>query len=236
MKRFLILYLLNSIYYLKNKFIEFFMGCRALKNLGDNEVPGEEFEEENSSNFNKKMNKSNNSKGAFSNMNVCITGKFENKGIHDKGKLKPNDLKIFQDSVPKINLSNTKAEKDYEETKEKVNKNKNLLAPDESNSINSNSGISVDPDKLIAEAVPFDPSSLVKKRKVNINDEYEILNIIGRGAFGEVKKIKSKTTNKTFAMKVISKLLFKETDNLKSEIDILKTLDHPNILRIYEYF
>ena len=58
------------------------------------------------------------------------------------------------------------------------------------------------------------------------------------GAYGEVRKCLSKETNALRAVKIINKKYLEENDHKKllSEISILKQLDHPNILKLYEFF
>jgi len=67
---------------------------------------------------------------------------------------------------------------------------------------------------------------------------YDIENILGEGAFGQVNKVIHKTTKITRAMKTISKetLINENKEKLLSELNILKKLDHPNIVRIYEIY
>lgn len=51
--------------------------------------------------------------------------------------------------------------------------------------------------------------------------------------------MKHKSTDQIRAMKIISKAAFKNTDqenSLLREIEILKRLTHPNILKLYEFF
>ena len=58
------------------------------------------------------------------------------------------------------------------------------------------------------------------------------------GAYGEVRKCLSKETNSLRAVKIINKKYLEEEDKQKllSEISILKHMDHPNILKLYEFF
>jgi calcium-dependent protein kinase len=58
------------------------------------------------------------------------------------------------------------------------------------------------------------------------------------GAFGKVLKCIHKITKEVRAVKVLNKTKMdeKEKTRLKYEIDILKNLDHPNIVRLYEIF
>lgn len=64
-----------------------------------------------------------------------------------------------------------------------------------------------------------------------------ILNFV-LGAYGEVRKCISRRTNQTRAVKIIKKdsLDSKEKDRFFGEIEILRTLDHPNIIRLYEIY
>ena len=67
---------------------------------------------------------------------------------------------------------------------------------------------------------------------------YELCNYIGKGGFGRVYKVKHKLSNQYRAMKIIH---FKTSsdnvlDTIQKEINILKSLDHPNIIKVYEFF
>jgi calcium-dependent protein kinase len=58
------------------------------------------------------------------------------------------------------------------------------------------------------------------------------------GAYGEVRKCLHKETKALRAVKIINKKYLAEEEKAKllNEIDILKKLDHPNILKLYEFF
>lgn len=58
------------------------------------------------------------------------------------------------------------------------------------------------------------------------------------GAYGEVRKCLHKETKALRAVKIINKKYLEEDekDKLQSEISILKSMDHPNILKLYEFF
>ncbi|KAL4500065.1 hypothetical protein ABPG73_011173 [Tetrahymena malaccensis] len=82
-------------------------------------------------------------------------------------------------------------------------------------------------------------SSLVQEKYGKISKDYQLLNPpLGKGAFGEVRKCVHKATNLTRAVKIISKAQTPkaEQDRLKQEVEILKQLDHPNIIKIYEFY
>ncbi len=61
---------------------------------------------------------------------------------------------------------------------------------------------------------------------------------LGKGAFGEVRRCVHKVSRSVRAVKIIKKdkLDKTERERLFVEIEILKQLDHPNILRIYEVY
>lgn len=69
---------------------------------------------------------------------------------------------------------------------------------------------------------------------------YEETKLLGEGAFGKVFKVQHKTSRVTRAMKIINKqqAAIGEEDEIAliKEIDILKGLDHPNIIKVYEYY
>ena len=81
--------------------------------------------------------------------------------------------------------------------------------------------------------VPTSSSKLIKP-DILIEDissqHFKIIKPIGKGSFGKVYLIKSKETDKEYAMKTIK--IKKETDlkNDIKEVNILKGIDHPNII------
>ena len=61
--------------------------------------------------------------------------------------------------------------------------------------------------------------------------DFEIIKLLGKGAFGKVYKVKSKKNKELYAMKIFDKNI--ETINKNLEI---KLNPHPNIIKIYNYF
>jgi calcium-dependent protein kinase len=72
----------------------------------------------------------------------------------------------------------------------------------------------------------------------NITKYYIIGDVIGCGSFGKVRLAKSMNENsRIFAVKTIHRARLKEKGYmLRRELEILKTLDHPNIIKFYEIF
>ena len=75
-------------------------------------------------------------------------------------------------------------------------------------------------------------------------EDFEVLQLLGEGAFGKVLKVSSLINQKIYAMKILD-LKGKENDSMSkedkekyfiSEIELLKKLDHPNIVKYYKSF
>jgi len=59
---------------------------------------------------------------------------------------------------------------------------------------------------------------------------------LGEGSYGSVCKSKSKSTGAVRAIKTISKAQMKNVERFKKEIAIMKMMDHPNVVKLYETF
>lgn len=87
--------------------------------------------------------------------------------------------------------------------------------------------------------IVINPRMLVSERRNPIEINYEILEFIGQGGFGEVKKVRHKELDVIRALKVIKKSKYKSPQELKmikNEIAIMKLVDHPNIVKLFEFF
>jgi serum/glucocorticoid-regulated kinase 2 len=76
------------------------------------------------------------------------------------------------------------------------------------------------------------------KRKVNMQD-FDLLKVLGRGSFGKVMMVRKKDTAEIFAMKVLKKeaiIARNQVQHTKTERNILKIIDHPNIVRLHYAF
>ena len=70
-----------------------------------------------------------------------------------------------------------------------------------------------------------------------VTNYYEITNNeLGKGSYGRVKLAKLKGTNLKWAIKVIEKSKVRNVEWFKVEVEIMMKLDHPNILRLMDYF
>jgi calcium-dependent protein kinase len=60
--------------------------------------------------------------------------------------------------------------------------------------------------------------------------------LIGSGTYGLVNRVKMVGSGQQRAVKIIPKDKIKHPKRLVNEINILKTLDHPNIIKLFETF
>ena len=72
----------------------------------------------------------------------------------------------------------------------------------------------------------------------NLTDLYEVTSKLGNGKFGLVKLGINKQTRKKVAIKIMAKMDMNKEDLelVKTEIEILKICQHPNIIHLYEVF
>ena len=108
-------------------------------------------------------------------------------------------------------------------------------------------------------SLKINSSIFIAEKNENPFDIYEIISKLGEGGYGRVYKVKEKSNGNIRAMKIINKYkdktqldLYEDTEieNLKikvdqkkyederflKEIEILKKLDHPNIMKIYSFY
>ena len=80
---------------------------------------------------------------------------------------------------------------------------------------------------------------LVGKSKADPEEDYKKLNFLGEGSFASVYKVQNKFTDVICAMKVINKAFsctIEDENEILNEINILRTMDHPGILKIFEFY
>jgi len=73
-----------------------------------------------------------------------------------------------------------------------------------------------------------------KEKKVSVED-FDLLNLIGKGSFGKVMQVKKKDTGKIYAMKVLDKkhiLAHNEVEHTLAEKNILQQIHHPFLVNL----
>ena len=84
--------------------------------------------------------------------------------------------------------------------------------------------------------IKYGRETFVSKAKGKLLDNYDVLKQLGKGGYGKVYEVRSKQTGEIRACKHLSKLNIKNLEKFRREIEILKKLDHPNIIKLYEIF
>lgn len=82
------------------------------------------------------------------------------------------------------------------------------------------------------------PSAAPQVGKKTFDNQYKRGKTLGEGAFSVVIEATDKTTKESYAVKVVTKSKLTKEDEiaLKDEIQVLKELQHPHIIRLYEVF
>jgi len=96
------------------------------------------------------------------------------------------------------------------------------------------------PDEKIVKEVKkdgFSFSAFIVDNPGKIDEYYELeTKKLGQGSYGSVFRGKSKDTDAIRAVKSISKTQVKNIERFKQEIAIMKIMDHPNVIKLYETF
>ena len=82
----------------------------------------------------------------------------------------------------------------------------------------------------------FKKSDFIGVRTEEIYKYYNFIKEIGHGSYGHVYRCQNISTGNVYACKKFDKKLIKNKTRLKTEINLLRELDHPNIVKLYETF
>ena len=86
-------------------------------------------------------------------------------------------------------------------------------------------------DRLVISKEQF-----ILKNDSDFKKVYQLKTKLGQGGYGQVYKCKHRQNNQRRVAKVISKRHLKNQERFKLEIECLKKLDNPGILKLFEYF
>lgn len=84
------------------------------------------------------------------------------------------------------------------------------------------------------EAKDIQAHDMMKGSSVDIT-HFELLKVLGRGAFGKVMQVRKKDDSKVYAMKILKKAAIvarNQVDHTKAERKILQTLQHPFLMTL----
>jgi serine/threonine protein kinase len=124
----------------------------------------------------------------------------------------PNRRKLGKDSAVEINSPNKKADSNNELLIKEVNSKK----------------------------IKIERGMFIQGFSGNPYEKYDVVSELGEGAYGRVLKVKEKESEFFRAMKIIKKRVnYKKPEEeklIKKEIHILRKLDHPNIIKVFEFY
>jgi len=144
------------------------------------------------------------------------------KTVKEPAELKNSDL---------FNLKKEEESNEQSESKKFVRKGKRSTTLKERTKLSQ---------KLLAAEMNLQvkQENLIIQEKGNSSKKYKPTKMLGSGSFGSVYEAKNTIFQNIVAMKVIKKDPNNELDEqeIRNEIDILKKLSHPNIVKIYEFY
>ena len=70
----------------------------------------------------------------------------------------------------------------------------------------------------------------------NINKYYNFIKELGQGSYGHVIRVQNIVTGHIYACKKMNKHKIQNKQRFRIEIDLLRATDHPNIIKIYEFY
>ena len=162
---------------------------------------------------------------------VKISSKVESK------KMEEVSAQVKERRKKRTQFKTVKEPKELKNNAFEIKDNKFVRKSKRSTTLVENSKIS---DKLLSAEMSLTVKQdiLVIEEKGNPSKKYKPKRMLGNGSFGSVYEAKNTIFGNTVAMKVIKKDKENELDEqeIRNEIDILKKLSHPNIVKIYEFF
>lgn len=87
-------------------------------------------------------------------------------------------------------------------------------------------------------SVKFCAGNFVAQRRADesLEAHYQVGDLLGEGGYGEVYACRHKESGVERAVKVIAKEELQDNQKVLQEFEMLKEIDHPNVLKVYELF
>ena len=107
------------------------------------------------------------------------------------------------------------------------------------NNNNNENKLKIKSKRSIEENISINSNVFISQVKNDPYQDYIKIKFLGEGSFAKVCKVKHRITHDIRAMKIIKKSQSSsEVDDMEilNEINILKKMDHPNILKIFEFY
>lgn len=79
-------------------------------------------------------------------------------------------------------------------------------------------------------------SHFIGEHIAHVEQYYSFAKELGKGSYGQVARVQNLTTGRLYACKKMNKRQIKNKSRFKTEIDLLKATDHPNIIKLYDIF
>eukprot|EP00922_Rhytidocystis_sp_ex-Travisia-forbesii_P018959 GHVS01028157.1.p1 GENE.GHVS01028157.1~~GHVS01028157.1.p1 ORF type:complete len:647 (+),score=89.52 GHVS01028157.1:191-2131(+) len=151
-------------------------------------------------------------------------------------KLEPVSTRVASDI--REEASNAKVPSDLRE----VPKNEELADKENVSSNQNQCGKKALPQRVLKarSSLKACPGMFIMPQRAHLADRYTKVRPLGMGAFGEVLLCVDKATKAERAVKMIKKSAALSStapaEDLLLEVELLKILDHPNIMKLYEFF
>jgi len=92
------------------------------------------------------------------------------------------------------------------------------------------------PERVSAVQLPSEVMFPTYTGRLAIFDDYEFYNDVGSGSFGKVMVVRHRNTKQLRACKVVTVQTVLQRELIDTEIKLLKSLNHPNIMTLYEVY
>ena len=216
------------------------------KNISDIKVENKE-NENNNNNEGEKIDNDHSLKGTG--QKTEIPEENSHKPIILENEKRKNKLKFRNFSNKKVGFLNELSSENNEKNNNTRKRGKSAVCRDQvlkfkrssqksATLIHKNNNILMEKLRGVEMKISVIQETLITQKFGDPDKYYKKIKDLGSGSYGSVYKAKNIIMENTVAIKMIEKVQENMIDDMeiKNEINILKTLSHPNIVKIYEFF